>query len=157
MNSTPTAKDDAQSLVDELLPFAKRMLGEYREFLPYGGHMRVDGEIVHEGATTGEERSKSQPLIDILRDAHREQARMGSIRAACIVYDMRIVPPKRTEKQDAIAFELDHRDDYSGVAVYPYTIDDSGAVCIETPFGFRGQGDIFPSYAINEEAEQAAT
>lgn len=153
MNPTPTAKDDAQSLVDELMPFAKRMLGEYREFMPYGGHMKLDGEIVYEGATTGEKRSKSQPLIDNLRDAHREQARVGSIRAACIVYDMRIIPPKRTEKLDAIAFELDHRDDYSGVAVYPYTIDDSGSVSIVTPFGFRGQGDIFRNDSDFEEAE----
>lgn len=107
----PTAKEDAQTLVDEFMPFAKQMLVEYQEFLPFGGRMAIDGEIVHVGATTGEERSESQPLIDILREAHRGQARVGLIRASCTVYDIRTVPPNRTEKQDAIAFEIDHRDD----------------------------------------------
>jgi len=144
MKTIPTAKEDAQSLVDELMPFAKQMLGQYREFLPYGGHMTLDGEIVHEGATTGEERSESKALIDILRNTHRDQAHENSIRAACIVYDMSIIPPNKTVKHDAITFELDHCDDYSGVAVFPYTITDAGDVVTESPFGMRGQQAIFP-------------
>ena len=140
-----TAKQDAQALVDEFMPFARQMLAEYREFLPYGGHMKLDGEIVHEGATTGQERSPSQDLIDVLRAAHRKQAEERSIMAACVVYDMRIVPPNRTEKQDAIAFEIDHRGGYSAVVIFPYQFADDGSPVTEAPFAMHGEEAIFPA------------
>ncbi|MGJ8697572.1 MAG: hypothetical protein ACSHYF_14740 [Verrucomicrobiaceae bacterium] len=150
-----TAKQDAQKLVDEFMPFAKQMLGKHQEFLPYGGRMAIGGEIVHVGATTGEEISESHPLIHILREAHREQAQAGVIRASCTVYDIRTVPPNRTEKQDAIAFEVDHRDDYSRVVIFPYAISDSGEIVTEAPFAVGGEAAIFSSEANNEKAEQA--
>ena len=144
-----TAKQGAQTLIDEFMPFAKMMLTDYQEFLPFGGHMKLDGEIVHEGATTGEEQSASQDLIDILRSAHRQQAEEQSIVAACIVYDMRIIPPNRTEKQDAIAFEVDHRDGYSGVIVYPYRFAEDNTPITEAPFAIRGESGIFPPSTNN--------
>ena len=139
----PTAKEDAQSLVDELMPFAKQMLTTHGEFMPYGGHMKLNGEIVHEGATTGEERSRSQPLIDILRSSHSEAARDGRIRAACIVYDILIAPPEQSQKVDAIAFEIDHREEYSAVLFYPYALSGDEVVFVQAAFGGRGQNAIF--------------
>jgi len=144
------AKQDAQTLVDEFMPFAQKMLTEYQEFLPFGGHMKLGGEIVHEGATTGEEHSESQDLIDILRSAHRKQAEENSIVAACVVYDIRIVPPNQTEKQDAIAFEIDHWENYSGVVVFPYQLTDDGAPVTEAPFAVRGKSAIFPETPKND-------
>lgn len=152
----PTAKEDTQTLVDEFMPFARKMLDKYREFLPFGGRIATDGKIIHEGATTGMERSPSQDLIDILRDEHRKQAIEQSIRASCIVYDISIVPPGCTEKQDAIAFEIDHRDSYSRVIVYPYTISDAGEIMTEAAFAVRGQNNIFPIPTDNQEAEHVA-
>lgn len=140
-----SAKEDTQTLVDELMPFAMRMLGEYGEFLPYGGHLKINGEIIHEGATTGEERSKSQELIDILRDAHRQQAKEGTIVAACIVYDILTAPPDRDEKQDAIAFEIDHRDSCSRIVIFPYKITEGGEVIAEAAFAVPGNFSIFPN------------
>ena len=138
-----TPKQDAQTLVDEFMPFARQMLTVYREFHPFGGHMKIDGEIVHEGATTGAEISPSQDLIDILRDAHRTQASEETIRAACIVYDIRTVPPGQTDKQDAIAFEIDHRDDYSAVIIFPYEFAEDGNPATAAPFAVTGQSAIF--------------
>ncbi len=138
-----TAEDDAQSLVDELMPFAEQMLTMHREFFPFGGRMSVSGEITHEGASDGTEHPHSQVLIDLLRKAHKQQAEKKEIRAACIVYDIRTIPPNKTEKQDAIAFEIDHRDDYSIVVVFPYSFIGDGELQIEAPFAVAGEGNIF--------------
>lgn len=139
----PTAKEDAQALVDEFMPFAGQMLTKHREFFPFGGRMSVDGEITHEIASDGTEQPPSQTLIDLLRQAHRQQAAEREIRAACIVYDIRTIPPGKSEKQDAIAFELDHRDDYSVVVVFPYSFAGDGELQIEAPFASAGDGSIF--------------
>jgi hypothetical protein len=106
-------KTEAEKLMNDLLPFTEKMLGEHREFLPLGGHMKPDGTIVREGVHDGREQPPSQDLIDLLRETHRKQAQSKSIRACATVYDIRTVPPNRTEKQDAIAVDLDHESGYS--------------------------------------------
>lgn len=140
----PTPREDAEALMNDLLPFAKKMLSEHGEFQPFGGVMEISGKIIREGATTGEYRSKSKDLIEILRNAHIEAARAGTIRASAIVYDVLIVPPGREAKQDAISVELDHRDDYSVVVHFPYSIDIEGSLRVEKPFAGAGSDLIFP-------------
>jgi hypothetical protein len=142
-NIMPTAKEDAQALVDEFMPFAEQMLTKHQEFFPFGGRMSLDGEITHEGASDGSEQPPSQTLIDLLRKTHKQQAVQNEIRAACIVYDIRTIPPGMTEKQDAIAFEVDHRDDYSVLIVFPYSVAGTGELQIEAPFASAGDGAIF--------------
>jgi len=110
------AKNDAQILVDEFMPFAIKMLTEYREFLPYGGHMKSSGEIVHQGASNGEERPKSINLINILRESNLERAKKLEIKASCIVYDTSLESFADIEQDNAIAFELDHKDEQAEVA-----------------------------------------
>jgi hypothetical protein len=40
-----TPKEDAQELLDSVLPLAEQMLKEYGEFYPYGGSMASDGKL----------------------------------------------------------------------------------------------------------------
>ena len=44
------AKQDAERLVNEVVPVAKRMLEDYGDFFPYGAYIKPSGEIVHIGA-----------------------------------------------------------------------------------------------------------
>jgi len=110
-------------LVDEFMPFAIKMLTEYREFLPYGGHMKNSGEIVHAGASNGEEHPKSIDLINILRDANIKLASKREIKASCVVYDTSIKSISEIEQDDAIVFELDHIDGYSTIVSFPYSFN----------------------------------
>jgi hypothetical protein len=70
-------KEDAHQLVNEFIGRAEKMLAEYGEFYPFGGSMKPDGEIVWEAASDGTEYPRSQPLIEILRQAHQEARSEG--------------------------------------------------------------------------------
>jgi hypothetical protein len=137
------AKADAQELLDVLLPFAKQMLQQHREFLPFGRRMDPDGTIAHVGATDGTEHPASRSLICLMQGAFREEARTGILRTCGILYDVRIKPPGRAEKQDAIAAALDHVSGYSVVVFFPYGFDDSGQLKVESPFASEGEHSIF--------------
>ena len=67
----------------------------------------------------------------------------GEIRASCIVYDIRTLPPGREQKQDAIAIEIDHRDNYSVVVVFPYRLPADGVLNVEEPFAVSRHNTTF--------------
>ncbi len=136
-------KVDVEALMNDLLPFAQKMLREHREFLPFGAHMKPDGVIVWESAYDGREHPPPQDLIDLLRDAHQEQARSKSIKACATVYDIRTIPPGRVEEQDAIAVNLDHESGYSVVVIFPYSFRADGQLFVEPPFANKGDAAIF--------------
>ena len=48
-----TPKQESESLMDEMLPFAKHMLGNYGEFSPFGGLIKTDEQIILLGAGSG--------------------------------------------------------------------------------------------------------
>jgi hypothetical protein len=137
------AKADGEKLLDALMPFAKQMLQQHQEFFPFGGRMAPDGTITHEGAYNGTEQPPSQELIDLLRQAHQKDARDQKLRACATIYDIRTVPPGRTEKQDAIAAAIDHVSGYSVVVIFPYTIDAEKKLQVEAPFAVKGASEIF--------------
>lgn len=43
-------KRHCEKLMNALLPLAEKMLKQYKEFYPYGGYMKPNGEIVQVGA-----------------------------------------------------------------------------------------------------------
>jgi hypothetical protein len=106
--------------------------------------MAPDGTITHEGAHSGTEHPPSQELIDLLRQAHQRDATAQTLRACATIYDIRTVPPGRTEKQDAIAAAIDHVSGYSSVVIFPYSFDAAQKLRVEPPFAVEGAHDIFP-------------
>ena len=147
-------KSDAEVLLAELLPFAEKMLREHGEFFPFGGRMNRDGEIVWEGASNGQDRPISQDLISLLRNGHRDVADRGLIRASAIVYDVRIVPPGCSSKQDAIAVELDHEYGYSAIVYFPYRLDSAAALHVEPPFAHKGLNSTFAGGSPNNKLQR---
>ncbi len=132
-----TPKQDAQLLVDELLPFAKLMLGKFGEFHPFGGKIAPDGSLVHVGAKTEDESGPSQEVIEVLEAGFRSEASSGAIRAAAIVVNVSVKPPGGSGKVDAIEIRIDHKDGYSVSVLFPYAID-AGNVTTGQPFAFAG-------------------
>lgn len=98
---------DLDTLLNDLLPFAERMLAKHGEFYPFGGSIRPDGERISVGAKGSSDRPKSQELIAIMTDSFRAQATQGKIRAAGICFDVRVIPPGQADKTDAIQLALE--------------------------------------------------
>ena len=137
-----TPKSQCEELLDTVLPFAEKMLSTHGEFFPFGASMKSDGTIALAAAYEGNERPPSQPLIDMLHKAFHADAMKGAIRASALVYDVLVIPPGTNTKTDAIAVELDHRDKYSTVVYFPYSIDE-GKVTLQAPFANQGTFGIF--------------
>jgi hypothetical protein len=104
--------------------------------------MMQDGSMQHIAASDGTDHPKSNDLVDLLLGDFREQGRQKRYRATGIVYDVRTIPPRATEKTDAIAVCLDHHMGYSVVVMIPYRLDD-GQLVRGTVFGLKGDAPIF--------------
>jgi hypothetical protein len=137
------AKADCEVLMNSVLPFAEQMLTAYGEFIPYGGAMRPDGELVSIAGDDGKEHPLSADVIALMKDGFNEAARKGEYKATAIVYDVKVKLPSTQEKSDAIAVSLNHRDNYSVTVFFPYKID-SGKLTMGTVFAQKGEADIFP-------------
>jgi hypothetical protein len=98
---------DLDALLNDLLPFAERMLAEHGEFYPFGASITLDGRHISVGAKGSSDHPKSEELIDIMTNEFRGQASEGKIRAAGICFDVRVVPPGQVDKSDAIQLALE--------------------------------------------------
>ncbi len=141
--SMASAKADCEDLMNELIPFAEKMLVKHGEFYPYAGAMRPSGEIVWVAGYDGRERPPSMDIIRQIKGEFVNSARQGQYKATAIVYDVRVVLPETGQKSDAVAVSLNHRDGYSVIVMVPYEMED-GKPVFGSLFVQRGEADIFP-------------
>ena len=118
------AKIDAEELMNQSAKFAEKMLREAGEFLPYGAAMRPDGKIVIMGASEENEDRTPDELIELLRDGYKAAAKNREFKATATIYHGHTASGVSGTSTTAIVFELDHRDDYSVVMYWTYTLED---------------------------------
>ena len=117
-------KSDAEELVDAKLFFGREMLETYGEFYPYGAAMTPDGEVVSVTAYDGDEHPRAQDVIAPFKGRFFDsQAKDGKYKATALFFDVLVTPPGASDKSDAIAVALDHRDNYSVIVFYPYELE----------------------------------
>jgi hypothetical protein len=102
------AHPDLETLLNPLLSSAQQMLAKQGTFLPFGASLRSDGEIAMAAGYVGDEHPEPVAIIELIVRGFQEEAAMGTIRAAGVCVDMRVVPPNGTEKTDAICVQLEH-------------------------------------------------
>lgn len=137
-------KADCEALMDSVLPVAEELLVTQGTFLPFGGAMRPDGQLVTIASDDGNERPQATDAIAFMKGALAAAARNGDYKATAIVYDVRVKVPSTGKSSDAVAVSLDHRENYSVVVLVPYEID-GGKLTVGTVFAQVGDADIFPS------------
>ncbi|MBY0317280.1 MAG: hypothetical protein K2X72_01015 [Reyranella sp.] len=137
-------KTDCEALMNSVLPFAEEMLTTHGAFIPFGGAMRPDGELVSIAGYDGNEHARPIDVMTLMKGAFVAAARNGEYKATAIVYDVRVKLPSTEEKCDAIAVSLNHRESYSVIVLFPYKID-SGKLILGTAFAQEGEADIFPA------------
>lgn len=139
------AKTDCEALLNSVLPFAEQVLRKHGEFYPYGGAMRTDGQIISVGGDSGSEQPKSIELIELLKSAFIAAAQKGEYKATALVTNSSLTISSTGEKTDAIVVSLDHRDDYSVIVMFPYTIT-NGKLVMQAPIAQKGAGDVFRAH-----------
>lgn len=135
-----TPKNEAEALMNDLLPFAKQMLQEFGEFHPFGGMMMADGSVKHTGAVTESEYGPPAELIVLLEGALREEAARRTIRVAALVLNVSVPAPGSDRKVDAIEVRLDHMEGFTASVFVPYAMSGGG---LETGAPFASTGDRF--------------
>ena len=141
--TNPDTFKDCYRLLEAVMPFAKQTLTRHHEFYPFGATLDSSGQGALTAASTGDEHPDSRTLIDYLRKGYQDGAKSGRLRATALVSDIATVRPGATEKTDAIAVMLDHRDGYSVIFIFPYSFSPDGELQIGEMVSRDGANDIF--------------
>ncbi len=136
-------KADSESLMNAALPFAEKMLKQHGEFYPYAFTLQADGTIGMVAGYDGRERPPSLDIIQVLKDGLRADAVAHKIVASAIVSDILITDRLTGAKTNAISIALDHKEQYSVVVLFRYTLHGS-SLSLEDPTAEKGASDIFP-------------
>jgi hypothetical protein len=136
------AKTESEGLMNAALPFAKKMLEQYGEFIPYGQALNLKNEILAIGAHDGQEHPPSAQIIQLLKQCFVHGAESGQYKATALVYDVRVQLPSTGSKSDAIAVSLNHKDNYSATVFFTYKIENSKLIMGEV-FAQQGENDVF--------------
>ncbi len=131
------AKADAQKLVAAMVPEAERLLAEGR-FAPFAKVMLADGEI----AAVDSDASQPDQRLTALREALRKKAAAGEARATALAYSDTAALGESGRLADAVAVEIDHRDQYSVALLFPYNLGE-GVVRWRAPQARPGAGEVF--------------
>jgi len=115
------AHPDLDQLLNALLPFAKQMLEKHGEFYPFSATMQRDGAIrLVNGVIGDSEHPRPTEIIAFLEAAFKKQPEQGEIKAAGICYDVRVIPPGKQDKTDAILASLEHIEGQAVSVYLPY-------------------------------------
>jgi hypothetical protein len=116
----PTARDEMDSLLDTLLPFAQQQLEKHGEFFPFAASIDSSGAPAMVAVHLGDEHPASTQLIDALYEALARSAASGEIRAAGICADVRVTPPGSGDQTDAIRTSIEHAEGDPVEVFMPY-------------------------------------
>ena len=142
LSMATTPKEEAQQLVDAVLPFAEQALSKHGEFYPFGAELTSSGKVEAAMGYNGQEHPSSAEVIAMLHAGFAAKAKAGRVRATALAYDARVQAPGTSSKSDAVAIEVEHRDGYNATIYFPYTIK-GGVVSFANPFAVAGPRQVF--------------
>ena len=117
-----TPKEQAEKLLDELMPFAEEMLNKHGEFFPFAGVMSPDGGFNHVAGYDGEEQPPANRIRELIEGGLREKATRNECDLAVIVVNVNLIDQENGEQVDAIQAGIEHRAGYFVDVFFPYSI-----------------------------------
>jgi hypothetical protein len=130
---------EGDKILNALLPFAKQLLAKQGAFFPFGAFLSETGQVNLVAAKSGNERPQPQALIELLAGSLRKSAAEEKYQATGVCVDVRVVPPGRAEKSEAIQVSIEYPDGTAVNVFLPYKKDASGEI---------QYGEIFASAAV---------
>jgi len=128
------ASTDVNELFGAATEFAELMLRTEGEFIPFGVSMATDGSVAMVGGDVGSEHPRSVDVISLLQLNFLEQLLAGTIRAAGICLDVRVIPPGQDVKSDAISVRLAHSSGEALEVFVPYAGSVDAGFTFGSPF-----------------------
>lgn len=123
---TEEIRTDARRLFTELVDFARSMLDQYGEFLPFARAINKDGKLEIFNAYTGSEQPKAGEIYALLEAGLTAAARAGKIRAAGSCASVTI---NHQEKQiQALCIVTEHVGGPAASTLMPFRFNDQGTV-----------------------------
>ena len=137
------AKDELETLVNTLVPFARRMLERHGAFVPFGASVDGDGElkmVAADADAVGEDPSAAD-AARLIESGLRVAAIAGEIRASGICTDVRIDGPDG--EVEAISVALEHIDRDPMRILVSYETTPSGEHGFGKPIAAPGETRVF--------------
>lgn len=116
----PTPRDEMDSILDMLLPFAQQQLEKHGEFFPFAASIDSSGALAMVAVDLDDKHSASSDVVDSLYEALARSAANSEIRAAGICADVRITPPGSGAETDAIRTSIEHAESDPVEVLMPY-------------------------------------
>ena len=116
-----TPKQQIEGLMNELVPFAEKMLAEHRGFHPFGGYLDRSGKVVHVGVKPTSGNATASDRVEMLVGDFRKKVARGLVMACAIVTDVAF-PLEDGSTGDAIKLFLEHREGYCAEVFVRYEI-----------------------------------
>lgn len=135
-------KEECETLLNSILPFAENLLKKYTEFYPVGAVMKTNDTISLSSAYEEDEFPDSRDVIDNLTNAHRLLAEKGEIKASAIAWNAAMATPDG-KSTDAIIVSLEHKNSYSIIVAEPYKISFFKKVKFGELHALKGRHEIF--------------
>lgn len=121
-------REQAQQLLNSVLPAAKQILIEQGSIYPYGGAITAEGEIISIAPHKDDAVLPLNEILPMLAQVFVESAASEEFVATALVYQARIVTPENNRETDSIAVALDHMLGYSITAFLPFSVVDGKPV-----------------------------
>lgn len=139
-----TTKRETEILLNELYPFAEKMLDAYLEFHPFGGYIDSSGDMVH---VSNDELNKSETGREELKRmiaGLKTIVDKGKVRVCG--FAVNVVLPDGTEKgktTSAIRIFLEHQEGYCADVFYCYLITENSKISVFKNYAQRGTPIFF--------------
>lgn len=118
-------QEDIQTLIDNNLAMAERLLLKQNEFFPIGAHIDHEGEFAFVGLHDGDDFPLSTALIGQFKEQFEAQLSSNEIRAYAITYDTRVTTSIFPNKVDAITMLVKHQNGHAVSYYFPYKLNNN--------------------------------
>ena len=125
--TTDDINTDIQEYIKYSLDLADQLLIDGGEFFPFASQVDNNGTFSGIGFDNGDDRPKSQALIDTMTDYFENELNQKNIRSYCITFDVRVKNNNFQDGIDAIVVSVKQADNFLK-CFYPYLIEQDNKI-----------------------------
>ncbi len=137
------SKAEVEVLLNDLYPFAKKMLKTYGEFNPFGGYIDSTGGMVHASLDEIVAKETGKDKLNRLVDGLERIIVEKGARVCGFVVNVTLPCKNGIDREDAIRIFLEHEDGYCADVFYCYLLGASDDVSITRNYAQQGTPVFF--------------